>query len=354
MSNGLFHFDLDVSELEDGLHRLAYMLVSDNGITTPQKSAFFWKTPLGGVGITQYEYWLNSSKNIHRTTLDKRTNPFSLVSLLPVEAEPIRSSCFHFELREGQPMMYAKNDFHIAFYDVSGRKLDESKQYIDYNVGQPVTDLTPLATSQTFERPDSNCVAWFKFEAEKGDTIAFRSNQATSLQVFSPTGKEIYAVAEDKSVKYGGCHTWEDGTYYVAVHDVTGSKPQVSLDFMHMARYAVVSQDVYTVGNGGASTITFKGNGFDELESIHLEGPETITSDSIYHESNVETSAFLDFTGVATGKYDIHFTFKDGAKVLPASITVEEAKEITFTQQITFAKQYLRSRSNNYKVEITD
>ncbi|MGM9696751.1 MAG: dockerin type I repeat-containing protein [Alloprevotella sp.] len=354
MSNGLFHFDLDVSELEDGLHRLAYMLVSDNGITTPQKSAFFWKTPVGGVGITQYEYWLNNSKNVHRTKLDKRTNPFSLVSLLPVESEPIRSSCFHFELREGQPMMYAKNDFHISFYDVSGRKLDESKQYIDYNVSQPVTDLTPLETTQTFERPDSNCVAWFKFEAEKGDTIAFRSSQATSLQVFSPTGKEIYAVAEDKSVKYGGCHTWEDGTYYVAVHDVTGSKPDVTLDYMHMARYAVVSQDVYTVGNGGASTITFKGNGFDELESIYLEGPETITCDSIYHESNVETSAFFDFTDVATGKYDIHFTFKDGAKVLPANITVEEAKEITFTQQITFAKQYLRSRSNNYQVQITN
>lgn len=354
MSNGLFHFDLDVSELEDGLHRLAYMLVSDNGITTPQKSAFFWKTPVGGVGITQYEYWLNSSKNVHRTKLDKRTNPFSLVSLLPVESEPIRSSCFHFELREGQPMMYAKNDFHISFYDVSGRKLDESKQYIDYNVSQPVTDLTPLETTQTFERPDSNCVTWFKFEAEKGDTIAFRSSQATSLQVFSPTGKEIYSVAEDKSVKYGGCHTWEDGTYYVALHDVTGSKPDVTLDYMHMARYAVVSQDVYTVGNGGASTITFKGNGFDELESIYLEGPETITCDSIYHESNVETSAFFDFTGVATGKYDIHFTFKDGAKVLPANITVEEAKEITFTQQITFAKQYLRSSSNNYKVQITN
>ena len=354
MSNGLFHFDLDVSELEDGLHRLAYMLVSDNGITTPQKSAFFWKTPVGGVGITQYEYWLNNSKNVHRTKLDKRTNPFSLVSLLPVEPEPIRSSCFHFELREGQPMMYAKNDFHISFYDVSGRKLDESKQYIDYNVSQPVTDLTTLETKQTFERPDSNCVTWFKFEAEKGDTIAFRSSQATSLQIFSPTGKEIYSVSEDKSVKYGGCHTWEDGTYYVALHDVTGSKPDVTLDYMHMARYDVVSQDVYTVGNGGASTITFKGNGFDELESIYLEGPETITCDSIYHESNVETSAFFDFTGVATGKYDIHFTFKDGAKVLPANITVEEAKEITFTQQITFAKQYLRSRSNNYQVQITN
>lgn len=354
-NNGVFHFDVDVAAMEDGLHRLAYHLASDNGTSTKISTAFFIKTPVGGPGIISYSYWLNDrEEEACTTTLDKRANPFSLVSLLPVESEPIRSSCFHFELREGQPMMYAKNDFHIAFYDVSGRRVDENRQFVDYNVSQPITNLTPLETTQTFERPDSNCVTWFKFEAEKGDTIAFRSSQATSLQVFSPTGKEIYAVAEDKSVKYGGCHTWEDGTYYVAVHDVTGSKPSVTLDYMHMARYAVVSQDVYTVGNGGASTITFKGNGFDELESIYLEGPETITCDSIYHESNVETSAFFDFTGVATGKYDIHFTFKDDAKVLPANITVEEAKEITFTQQITFAKQYLRSRSNNYQVQITN
>lgn len=354
MSNGLFHFDLDVSELEDGLHRLAYMLVSDNGITTPQKSAFFWKTPVGGVGITQYEYWLNNSKNVHRTKLDKRTNPFSLVSLLPVESEPIRSSCFHFELREGQPMMYAKNDFHISFYDVSGRKLDESKQYIDYNVSQPVTDLTPLETTQTFERPDSNCVAWFKFEAENGDTIAFRSSQATSLQVFSPTGKEIYAVSEDKSVKYGGCHTWEDGTYYVAVHDVTGSKPDVTLDYMHMARYAVVSQDVYTVGNGGASTITFKGNGFDDLYSVDFVNSNNDTIKCVLNYlNNNSVRVIADFNGADLGSYDAVFNFTGERKIFSNAVTIEQAKDINLSAIVSYNTNFLRrSGKTSYKVKI--
>ncbi len=353
MSNGLFHFDLDVSEMEDGLHRLAYMLVSDNGITTPQQTAFFWKTPLGGSGITQYDYWLNQSENIHSVTLDKRVNPFSLVQLLPVESEPIRSACFHFEVKDGVPMMYALNDFHLAFYDATGRRVDESRQFIDYAVSRAVDDATPLDVTQTFERPAENDVKWFTFEAEKGDTIAFRSSQATSLQVFSPTSKEVYAALADQSVKFGGCHVWEDGTYYVAVHDVTGTKPNVTLDYMHMDRYAVVSQDVYTVGNGGASTLTFQGNGFDELESVNLAfDGQTIQADSIFHESNVTTSVRFNFTGTHIGKYSATFSFKDGIKVVENCVIVEEATPIVINETIRFDKQYLRTRTNEYIINL--
>ena len=282
MSNGLFHFDLNVDSLEDGLHRIAYMLVSDNGIVTPQKTAFFWKTPLGGSGITQYEYWLNRSENKHVIKLDKRTNPFSLISLLPVEAEPIRSECFHFEVKQGVPIMYAKNDFHIAFYDVSGRKLDESKQYIDYNVSQPVTDLTPLETTQTFERPDSNCVAWFKFEAEYGDSIALKSNQPTSIQVFDAKGKEVYATSADKSVRFGGCHLLTNGTCYVAVHDVTGTGSNVTLDVQLINKFAVFEYTPNRFASMGKTLMTFKGNGLEQVKRVELtDGETTFVADTI-------------------------------------------------------------------------
>ena len=282
MSNGLFHFDLNVDSLEDGLHRIAYMLVSDNGIVTPQKTSFFWKTPLGGSGIAQYEYWLNRSENVHRTKLDKRTNPFSLVSLLPVESEPIRSSCFHFELREGQPMMYAKNDFHISFYDVSGRKLDESKQYIDYNVSQPVTGITPLETTQTFERPAENCIKWFVFEAQYGDSIALKSNQATSIQMFDATGKELYVASGSTSVNYGGCHLKADGTYYVAVHDVTGSGSQLTLQTQRIDKFAVFDFTPNKLASAGYTLMYFDGNGMDFVKKVELtNGDITLEADTL-------------------------------------------------------------------------
>ncbi len=282
MSNGLFHFDLNVDSLEDGLHRIAYMLVSDNGIVTPQKTSFFWKTPLGGSGIAQYEYWLNRSENVHRTKLDKRTNPFSLVSLLPVESEPIRSSCFHFELREGQPMMYAKNDFHISFYDVSGRKLDESKQYIDYNVSQPVTGITPLETTQTFERPAENCIKWFVFEAQYGDSIALKSNQATSIQMFDATGKELYVASGSTSVNYGGCHLKADGTYYVAVHDVTGSGSQLTLQTQRIDKFAVFDFTPNKLASAGYTLMYFDGNGMDFVKKVEItNGDITLEADTL-------------------------------------------------------------------------
>ena len=282
MSNGLFHFDLNVDSLEDGLHRIAYMLVSDNGIVTPQKTAFFWKTPLGGSGITQYEYWLNRSENKHVIKLDKRTNPFSLISLLPVESEPIRSECFHFEVKQDVPTMYAKNDFHITFYDVTGRRVDKSEQYVDYTVQQEVDDIAELQTSQTFERPDSNCVKWFAFEAEYGDSIALKSNQATSIQVFDATGKELYAASGSTSVNYGGCHLKADGTYYVAVHDVTGSGSQLTLQTQRIDKFAVFDFTPNKLASAGYTLMYFDGNGMDFVKKVELtNGDITLEADTL-------------------------------------------------------------------------
>ncbi len=282
MSNGLFHFDLNVDSLEDGLHRIAYMLVSDNGIVTPQKTAFFWKTPLGGSGITQYEYWLNRSENKHVIKLDKRTNPFSLISLLPVEAEPIRSECFHFEVKQGVPMMYAKNDFHIAFYDVTGRRVDKSEQYVDYTVQQVVDDIAELQTTQTFERPAENCIKWFVFEAQYGDSIALKSNQATSIQMFDATGKELYVASGSTSVNYGGCHLKADGTYYVAVHDVTGSGSQLTLQTQRIDKFAVFDFTPNKLASAGYTLMYFDGNGMDFVKKVELtNGDITLEADTL-------------------------------------------------------------------------
>ncbi|MGN0221337.1 MAG: dockerin type I repeat-containing protein [Prevotella sp.] len=354
-ANGVFHFDVDVASLEDGLHRIIYNLASDNGTSTKENTSFFWKTPTGGNVIKEYRYWLNDKEtNAKVTVLEERVSPFSLVTLLPVESEPIRSSCFQFEVKDGVPMMYAKNDFHIAFYDASTRRVDETRQFVDYSVSQTVEDITELQSTQTFARPEANTVKWYKFEGEKGDTVAFRSSQAMSLQLYAPSGKELYSTSADKSVNYGGCHIWEDGTYFVAAHDVTGTRQNVTLDFMHMDRYDVVAQDVHTVGNGGCSTITFQGNGFDELESVTLVSDSEILCDSITHKSDADVSVHFDFTGSAVGTYDAIFQYKEGVKRVDNCLTIEEAKPITIDGKVTFNTQYLRSRNNDYIIKLTN
>lgn len=356
LGNGVFHFDLDVAEYSDGLHKLTYMLIGENGVISKTNNAFFWKTPLGGNGVVQYSYWQNDQTEKHVVKLPKRTNPFEFISLVPVDNLPVRSSCFDFKVENGQPMMYAKNDIHFEFVDAAGFVSLVNAQYVDQRAKENVTNFTDLQSTQTFARLNDNDIKWFKFEAEKGDTIAFKASQTTSMQVFAPSGKEIYAASGDKSIVYGGTHTWENGTYYVAVHDVTGSKPNVTLDYMHMDKYDVVSQDVRVVGNGGCSTITFQGNGFRDLYAVDLYTAQgdTIHSVDVGHESDASTTVTFDFTGAALGKYNALFRFTQEDKRFVDNITVEETRDIELATTVTYPSTFLRGTSTIYTIKITN
>ena len=160
----------------------------------------------------------------------------------------------------------------------------------------------------------------------------------------------------DKSVQYTGAHTWEDGTYYVAVHDVTGSKPNITLDYMHMDKYDVVSQDVHVVGNGGCSTITFQGNGFKDLYAVDLKDSKgnIIESIDVGHESDATTTVTFDFTGAKIGKYNAVFHFTEEDRTITNSVTIEEAKEIELATTVHYPSTFLRGSSVTYTVEITN
>lgn len=356
LGGGVFHFDLDVADIKEGLHNITYMLMGDGGVGTKSNSAFFWKTPIGGNGVMQYNYWLNDQTEKHEVKLAKRTNPFDLITLLPVDKMPIRSSCFDFKIDNGSPIIYAKNDIHFEFIDASGFVNMANAQYVDMSESKKITGISTIESTQTFNRMAENEIKWFKFNAAPGDTIAFKASQATSLQVFAPSGKEIYVAAGDKSVKYGGAHTWEDGTYYVAVHDVTGSQQNITLDYMHMDKYDVVSQDVRVVGNGGCSTITFQGNGFKDLYAVDLKDSKgnVIQSIDVGHESDATTTVTFNFTGAKIGKYNAVFHFTEDDKTAANNITVEEAKDIELATKVSYPSTFLRGTTTTYTVEITN
>lgn len=355
---------LDVSGLNTGIHSLTYQLIDNDGKAwAPVSRLFvknFEKVVTGGVNrITEYQYWLNkNSQAMQKVTLSNAANPYQLISLLPMQKEPIRSDFFHFEITNGQPMVYAKNLFNIRFHDAAGYFTDDFRTFIDYSVKQEVTNVTPLdrLNTNTINVPDNNQIHWFSFEGELGDTIAFKASQATSIQVFDPDGKEVYSAQGSESVAYGGCHIWSEGTYYVALHDVTGSKPTISLDFMRLAKYDVVRQDVYVVGNGGVSTITFDGNGFKDLYAVALynEKGDSIHSKAISLQNDANVSITFDFTDVSTGIYDAKFHFTTEDKVFKNIITVEEAKAIELELDVKYPSTFLRGTSTTYTITVTN
>lgn len=355
--NGGFHFDLDVSQLSDGLHRLAYFMSNGKGITTTVTSQFFWKTPVGGNGIMEYKYWLNdksSEEDIQVVKLAERTNPYQLITLLPVESQPLRSSCFEFRMRNGLPIIYAKNDIHIRFTEATGRFTDVSKQFVDESVSQEVEPVGELQETQTFDRVEENGIRWYTINLEEGDSVAFKSSQACTMQLFAPSGEEVYAASGSGSVALDGCHAWEEGTYYLAVHDVMGSQSRMTLEYMHMDKYDVVGQDVWAVGNGGCSTITFSGNGFKDLGSVELYNSlgDKIYSLDIGHESDASTSVTFDFTGAELGEYSAVFHFSEEDKDFSNILTVEEPVDIELATTVTYPSVFLRGTSTTYTIKI--
>lgn len=354
---GVFHCDLDVAALSDGLHKIAYILTNGKGDQTTVKSQYFVKQPVGGNSIKMYQYWLNDKDDMaHTVKQEKVTDPLQLISLLPVESQPLRSSLFHFEAKDGKPMIYAKNDIHFRFYDNSGRWVDADDQYIDYAFSRNVEPVGELQPKQTFNKVGDNAIRWYTMQAAPGDTAAFKLSQAATIQVFAPSGKEVFKTSESESVKWAGIHTWEDGTYYVAVHDVTGSQSTMTLDYMHMDKYDVVDWDVHTVGNGGCSTITFKGNGFRDLYAVDLvvAPGDTIHSLDISHDSDAETAVTFDFTDVTLGEYNAVFHFTEDDKRVSKVVTAEEPVDIELATNVSFPSYFLRGTSTTYTIKITN
>lgn len=351
----LFHFDLDVSALDNGLHQISYMLVGDNGVATKMCSALFTKIPVGGNGLTKYEYWLNDN-GADKCVVEFKEHSiaYHLIELLPVESVPIRSSLFHFEVdKEHGPMVYAKNEFHIRFYDATGLFVDATKKYVDPEVKEKVTEVSPLLQTQTLAKPGENEIRWYKFVAQVGDSVAFKTNKACSINVFAADGTEIYAASGSGSVNYGGSVIAEDGTYYVALHDVTATAgTDITLDFFHIGKYVVLEYSPEKVGvTPSVLCMELFGNGYQHLQKVELQkGSTLLTPDSIavIERTKAQLLFVLENGDYERGAYTLRLYFDDGEDsdvlTLEDAIAFENPVwgdiEITFTDKRALALPY--------------
>ena len=229
IGNGTFHFDIDVSSLSDGLHRLLYLMTDEKGMCSNILSAFFLKNPVGGNRIVRYDYWLNDNEARRNTeTLTGESNPLHLLELLPVDPQPLRSSRFHFEVDEAKiPAVYAINDLHIRFFDAYGRTTEASESFIDYQKGYGVELRNLFAEAKgsvVTGKPGTDSLVWFGIRTAEGDSIALQTDRDCTLQLFSPTGEELYRASGAETTRYGGVRVAEAGVCYVCLHDVTGGE----------------------------------------------------------------------------------------------------------------------------------
>lgn len=348
---------LDVSQLKAGIHTVHFQ--GSGSAMTPVSSKLFVILPkkeATDTKITKYDYWLNGSGAPTSVVLPEPVSPLSLVDLLPVPAQPFRSQSFHFAIDKGKPVLYAKNDIRLRFYSSETHFADVTAQYVDYGVTQAVGELKVLepGVRQTETKPAANTIIWYQVAAEAGDNLHFKVDKAATIQLFSPSGQEVYAAKSSAAINWGGVNAEETGTYYLALHDVTATKgTTISIDYEHIDKYAVLRQDVATVGNGGPSTITFQGNGFDELTSVDLKlGNSIITSTDIQTEGKAAASVEFNFDGVALGQYQAVFHFQEDDVVVDHCLTVEEAVPVMVSATVSHAKTFLLSRGNEYAFKV--
>ena len=359
VSNGLYHFDLDFSSLDDGLHRITYTLNNGNGLTTNAQTRFFVKIPSEGTGIARYKYWLNDQEDkAVVTNIDPHQDVVRILSLLPLEPQPIRSSCFQFEVEDGNPVIYAKNDFNIYFYDASHRFADMHKQFVDNNVKQEVTDVEWLVPGvrATAPTPEENAIKWYKLTAVKGDSLSFKTHQACTLQLFSPSGEELYSAKSPEVLNFGGCYANEDGTYYVAVHDVMSKNNQyITVEYEHLDKYAVLS---HTPTEAGISNqllrVDLSGNGFDKLVKAQLVMDDTeIDAERMALESKAESSVYFRIQGdEPTGQYDLVLDFSDDEDRKTLRIENAILLKVADWSDITVDVAMSRTTANPYPVTI--
>ena len=346
---------IDVANLDEGFHQINIQIGENN--KAKLETYCFYKDSYNTTLLTKYEYWLNGDYSTTQITeLSPHSDTLTLVTLLPVASQPIRSSCFQFDYNGGSPIVYAKNDISFRFWDTERKYTERSFKYIDENVADTiVADTLERDTTKNISAPNNNSIHWFKLYAETGDSLSFHTDKSCHLQLFAPSGEEVFASQDEKSLSWNGCHAWEDGVYYLAVHDASSAETQVSVSYQWIYRYAVLSWDVHRVGNGGISTITFEGNGFDSLDTVYLVNDiDTIPSLYIDRKSNTTVSVAFDFQDRDTLIYNAIFNYIDETIYQSEIVKVEEAKPILLVSNVSFPITFLRGSKIVDELKVTN
>ncbi len=223
-----FCFDVDIKSLDAGLHQLSCFLVDQQGYVTHSQSYYFIKP--NEVNL-HYDYWVNNDTKNMRSVAVKAIQPYHFIDVLEVDAQPINPNDFHFEVDQKEAYVYAKNMLHVRFNDGHGAYVSDSCIYIDgvsRQLVEPRAMLRPMF-SYTDEVPSSNSIHWYTLPAATGDSLSFKLSQNATIELYSPTGVPLIKMAQ--GVEEGvGLTVSEDGTYYLAVHSVTGLAEKITIE----------------------------------------------------------------------------------------------------------------------------
>ncbi len=329
---------INTGSLSDGIHTVNLRIGTDENATL--QSHLFYKTHTPQ--ITKYEYWFNDqTDDDHIVVATNVEDTLTLERLIQAPAFPIRSTYFQYtpDTASSRPYVNAKNDFHFRTTNATGRYSDRTHTYFDATVVDSVyADTLERNTTRTVRAPYNDTIRWFMVTAGVGDSLAFTASKRCTMQLFSPSGKEVMKVSEDKALKWKGLHALESGCYYLAVHDAVDTIGTLDISYSWIYKYAILHWDVHRVGNGGISSVTFIGNGFNNLDTAFLvKGIDTIPALQIARKSKTNLTIAFDFENADTGIYKAYFAYENDTLYRNQLLTVEAARPILLEHTVHYS-----------------
>ena len=222
--NRMIHLELDVADLSIGLHSLKSCLMTGSGSSMALHQAYFYVQPIGGEGLSRYEYWYNDDvDNPTVVDLDPVVDTLQLLTLLDVDTMIVNSSNFDFDPNGGDPIIYPHNSITFRFWNNALRITTATRPFIGQRmVSSMAPDTLERDITKQIAAPGAGQIHWFKLVAGEGDSLVFRADRRCTMQLYAPSGAMVMHASADSVLAWNGFSVWECGVYYLAVHDAQG------------------------------------------------------------------------------------------------------------------------------------
>jgi hypothetical protein len=363
-SNGAINLNLDVSSLRKGLHYFNFRAKDNHGNYSSPVTQYFYipENIISDNKIVAYEYWWNQSDSAKMRIDIAPINPYELENqlfkinnLIPTATPD--SFEFAVDIYGNAKIYYSNtNHFIIRFLDENGQWSSPSVNlFADGQGVDVVADTLYSDVPVTKTRPNADEIHFYKLNALKGDSLIWKTNQPCTTQVFDPFGVKVYKATGDSTLSFGGVRAKRDGTYYVLLHSVNSWEQEITLDYRHIHKFALLGYNPNKVGSQGISTVNFTGNGFDKFTKIAFtNATDTIIPDTVICKDLGNLSAVVDFTNRNTGIYDVKVILTDTTFVIENGLEVEGFKPIELDVSITGPSDFRIGTPITYTITVTN
>lgn len=168
----------------------------------------------------------------------------------------------------------------------------------------------------------------------------------------------MYSASGPASVEWGGCHAYEEGTYYLALCDVKGTAGRrISVDYRHIDKYAVLAYTPDLFGTPSRVNVNLLGNGFTDTTRVALYNGE-----AVYWAKNTTASGFAELTALfeipdsTEGRFSLKilYTADDSICIDNAMSAVRADSIPEVSVSLEGEPRFIVGTNVNYQVKITN